>query len=225
MSTDIREWINQIWEYCEEHWVVVLTAAVVFLLVLFSVGLARSAKREDQNAVPQEAESSSAGGDDDEEPDSDAESEFEAGSEPEAESEPGVQREADQEPLVCQDAAQDVMDSLVKSMEAAAGSSGQKVESIELKIEKAQLTIRYAGGKTETAAAEPAEEPDNPPPETAEEEATETNHTESPEECAGETDFAMEAVAVPKRFGIENMNTARSGRVYTEEELLNQIRD
>jgi hypothetical protein len=28
-----------------------------------------------------------------------------------------------------------------------------------------------------------------------------------------------------KRFGYDNMNTARSGRVYTEEELLNQIRD
>ena len=29
----------------------------------------------------------------------------------------------------------------------------------------------------------------------------------------------------PKKFGVDNMNKARSGRVYTEEELLDQIRE
>ena len=134
--------------------------------------------------------------------------------------EPEVQMQEPAETGELQEAAMGMVDSLVKSMESAAGSSGQKVESIELKIEKAQLTIRYAGDAektvTENLFAEKTSEK-----ETAEAEA-ETEAAAEPE--TEKQDFA-ENSGRPKRFGLDNMNTARSGRVYTEEELLNQIRD
>ena len=94
------------------------------------------------------------------------------------------------------------------------------MESIELKIEKAQLTIRYAGDAEKTVAgnlfAEKISE-------------KETAEAEAETEAAAEHEFEKKDFAEnsgrPKRFGFDNMNTARSGRVYTEEELLNQIRD
>ena len=218
MDTEIREWFDEIWAYCEENWVAVLAFAGVALVLLLSVVLISAAKREDRKAL-QEQDVQETGA---EEilPDVEPEPETEDEAEPETETEPEVQAQEPAETGELQEAAMGMVDSLVKSMESAAGASGQKVESIELKIEKAQLTIRYAGdaeknvtedllaektSKEETAAAD------------AEVEAAAEPETEK-------TDFA-ENSGRPKRFGFDNMNTARSGRVYTEEELLDQIKD
>ena len=120
---------------------------------------------------------------------------------------------------VCCDAARDVVETLVKTMEAAACASGQKVESIELKIEKAQLTIHYAGEETEQKKSY---EPKYSETDAASADVYPSDRTRLLEEALmGHTDDKE----LPKRFGSDNMNTARSGRVYTEEELLNQIRE
>ena len=219
MDTEIREWFDEIWAYCEENWVAVLAFAGVALILLLSVVLVSAAKREDRKAL-QEQDVPETGV---EEVLPDKEEILEAAeetqdAEEEIETEVQVQEPAETGEL--QEAAMGMVDSLVKSMESAAGSSGQKVESIELKIEKAQLTIRYAGDAektvTENLFAEKTSEK-----ETAEAEA-ETEAAAEPE--TEKKDFA-ENSGRPKRFGFDNMNTARSGRVYTEEELLNQIRD
>ncbi len=212
MDTEIREWFDEIWAYCEENWVAVLALAGVAFVLLLSVVLISAAKREDRKALQEQ-----------DVPETDAEeilpnAEPETEEEPEPETEPEVQEPAETEEL--QEAAMGMVDSLVKSMESAAGSSGQKVESIELKIEKAQLTIRYAGDAEKTVTENLFTE------KTSE---NETAEAEEEIEAAAEvetetTDFA-ENSGRPKRFGFDNMNTARSGRVYTEEELLNQIRD
>ncbi|MBR4410248.1 MAG: hypothetical protein IKV72_01700 [Firmicutes bacterium] len=218
MDTEIREWFDEIWAYCEENWVAVLAFAGVALVLLLSVVLISAAKREDRKAL-QEQDVQETGA---EEilPDVEPEPETEDEAESETETKPEMQAQEPAETGELQEAAMGMVDSLVKSMERAAGASGQKVESIELKIEKAQLTIRYAGdaeknvtedllaektSKEETAAAD------------AEVEAAAEPETEK-------TDFA-ENSGRPKRFGFDNMNTARSGRVYTEEELLDQIKD
>ena len=200
MDTEIREWFNDIWAYCEEHWAAVLAGAAVLLVVLLSAVLVGTAKREDRKSqLEQEPAADAADAADADDPaDADAD-----------------------EPEVIQETARGMVDSLVKSMESAAGASGQKVESIELKIEKAQLTIRYAGEGGEAAETVSEELPVSGdaggilPAEDAAEDAADES---------GEKDFA-ESAGRTKRFGLENMNTARSGRVYTEEELLNQIRD
>lgn len=210
MDTEIREWFDEICAYCEENWVAVLAFAGVALVLLLSVVLISAAKREDRKTLQEQNEQET--GEEEILPGAEPEPEPEAAEEPEQEleTEPEVQVQEPAENGELQKAAMGMVDSLVKSMESAAGASGQKVESIELKIEKAQLTIRYAGDAEKTSEKETAE---------AEEEITAAAEVETEK-----TDFA-ENSGRPKRFGFDNMNMARSGRVYTEEELLNQIRD
>lgn len=213
MGTEIREWINEIWAYCEEHWTAVLASAGVALILLLSAVLIFAAKREDRRTLQQQTETGmeTAGILPDEEP-----VEIELAESDIPECEPSETPEP-AESAEFRETAQGMVNSLVKSMESAAGASGQKVASIELKIEKAQLTIRYEGAEEQTISenlfTEESRKEDAAPCEmpAAEPDAEEHEH----EENTGRT----------KRFGYDNMNTARSGRVYTEEELLNQIRD
>lgn len=220
MDTEIREWFNEVWAYCEENWVAVLASAAVALIVLLSVVLVCAAKREDRRHLQEQAaETGAAEILPEAEPETESEPEPEPVTEPAEEPAEPAEEPADQvedaaEPDVIQESARGMVDSLVKSMESAAGASGQKVESIELKIEKAQLTIRYAGDAEKTVMEELFSD-------TALEESVAAAEAEMEPE---ETNFA-ENIGRPKRFGFDNMNTARSGRVYTEEELLNQIRD
>ena len=218
MDTEIREWFDEIWAYCEENWVAVLAFAGVALVLLLSVVLISAAKREDRKTLQEQNEQEIG----EEEILPGAEPEPEAAEEPEQELEPEleVQVQEPDETGELQEAAMGMVDSLVKSVESAAGASGQKVESIELKIEKAQLTIRYAGDAEKTVTEDLfAEKTSEKETAEAEEEITAAAEVETEK-----TDFA-ENSGRPKRFGFDNMNTARSGRVYTEEELLNQIRD
>ena len=218
MDTEIREWFDEIWAYCEENWVAVLAFAGVALVLLLSVVLISAAKREDRKTLQEQNEQETGA----EEILPGAEPEPEAAEEPEQElePEPEVQVQEPDETGELQEAAMGMVDSLVKSVESAAGASGQKVESIELKIEKAQLTIRYAGDAEKTVTEDLFTE------KTSEKETAEAEEeiTAAAEVETEKTDFA-ENSGRPKRFGFDNMNMARSGRVYTEEELLNQIRD
>ena len=218
MDTEIREWFDEIWAYCEENWVAVLAFAGVALVLLLSVVLISAAKREDRKAL-QEQDVQETGA---EEilPDVEPEPETEDEAESETETKPEMQAQEPAETGELQEAAMGMVDSLVKSMERAAGASGQKVESIELKIEKAQLTIRYAGDAEKTVTEDLFAEKTSEK-ETAEAKAEIAAAAEPETE---KTDFA-ENSGRPKRFGFDNMNTARSGRVYTEEELLDQIKD
>ena len=137
-----------------------------------------------------------------------------------AETEPETEENVETAAAVC---AQGVVEELVKQVEAVSGASGQKVESIELKIEKASLMIRYAGT------------PQTGIPET-EDGCADGSHVKT-EKCAvPDSELPSADLAVlqkpgsgesvkPKKFGVDNMNKARSGRVYTEEELLDQIRE
>ncbi|MBR4861937.1 MAG: hypothetical protein IKU09_07025 [Firmicutes bacterium] len=218
MDTEIREWFDEIWAYCEENWVAVLAFAGVALVLLLSVVLISAAKREDRKTLQEQNEQETGA----EEILPGAEPEPEAAEDPEQElePEPEVQVQEPDETRELQEAAMGMVDSLVKSVESAAGASGQKVESIELKIEKAQLTIRYAGDAEKTVTEDLFTE------KTSEKETAEAEEeiTAAAEVETEKTDFA-ENSGRPKRFGFDNMNMARSGRVYTEEELLNQIRD
>ena len=112
-------------------------------------------------------------------------------------------------------APQGLVEHMLRSAEEAGSISGQKVESIELKIEKAQLTIHYAGGKKKETLKETGE--------------TDFGEKEQqsviPETEAETAADAAEQENMPKKFGADNMNRARSGRVYTEEELREKIKE
>lgn len=201
MSTEIREWMNEIWEYCQENWTVVAAFAGIGFILLVSVFLIFTARRDDGSVTELEPER------------------FAEPEEPESEpAASDASPEPEELPLQeCSDVDHAVQQ-LIKSVEAAGGASGQKVESVELRIENARLTIRYAGEWEEVKEGRP-------------ENGTFTwkDAEREAEDFAGEKEpvkqFKPEESTQPKKFGTENMNTARSGRVYTEEELLNQIRD
>ena len=104
------------------------------------------------------------------------------------------------------------------------------LESIEIKIEKAQVTINYAAERKEFAfpqAGQASEE---------KEKQTTIKPGEMRDECsaevieqanAGEKAGKEESSAFEKRikFGAENRNISRSGRVYTEEEIYRTIKE
>ena len=267
MSTELREWMNEIWEYFQEHWVMALAVGAVLLILLVSALLVHSAKSGDEEAAsPAELDDLPAA---EPEPEVDAEPEPEVDAEPEpevdAEPEPvdvtdAAEEESElkpvekpvEEPVPVVTAAQGVIENLLKSVEAASGASGQNVESIELKIEKAQLTIRYVGDKKVTETIPSEEKPGVSGEKSGDMDFSESVGFAESVDFAGDADFADGADFAkklelqdgsrepggdgepagedgerrpPKKFGIENTNMARSGRVYTEEELLNQIRD
>lgn len=211
MSTDIRKWIEEIWEYCQEHWIVALAIGIVLLILLVSAVLILSARRDD---------------DEDEFWDDLDEEEYleELPAKPvlpEASCEPADSLPEREVPAVT---AGGVVENLLKNVESASGAAGQKVESIELKIEKAQLTIRYVDGIRREETVEELEAESKPAP--AEEEAAPAAEIlqEKPKAYIQE-EKREEITAQPKKFGADNWNTARSGRVYTEEELYGQIID
>ena len=228
MSTELREWVNEIWEYCQEHWTMTLAVGAVLLVLLVSFLLVLSAKREDAEvSVLPEAESDM--------PEAPADEVGTVPSPEPDEAEP-ADESAQEDVPACEGVqpaltgAQGVMENLLRSVEAASGAAGQKVESIELKIEKAQLTIHYAGTAQNCQGVEEelrqpaaAEQETTAPPEA--QKSTETQILPDIAAMDSLPEMAEPDHAAPKKFGTDNMNTARSGRVYTEEELLNQIRD
>lgn len=224
MSTEMQDWINEIWEYCQEHWMIVAAVAAVVFILLVSFFLVLAAKRDDDAAAEEADQPETAVPESEPEllpevpEDGGAETETleaEAFCEAEKETVSGCLSSGDSQGMVTQ---------IMKCVEAAGSASGQKVEAIELEIEKAKLTIRYAGTQEEVhfcgdvpAAAEPGGT-------CGEEAAAEQDASAEKAEDAVQENAAGESVQ-KKKFGAANMNTARSGRVYTEEELWNQIRD
>ena len=240
MNTElIREWINDIWAYCEENMTTVLAFAGIAFILLLSAGMILAAKREDRKYLREKEAAEAAAAEtvpaqeeaetpeavlseeipEEETPEVETPAEELAAEETQSEDIPAEEDFVEEAETVCCDAARDVVETLVKTMEAAACASGQKVESIELKIEKAQLTIHYAGEESEPKKARVvnSSEEDVSPAEVYPSERTRMLE-EALMGCTEEKEL-------PKRFGSDNMNTARSGRVYTEEELLNQIRE
>lgn len=215
MNTDIREWIEEIWEYCQEHWIVALAAGVVLLILLVSAVLTLSARRDDED---EEFELSAKSG----LPEEAAAPKVVL---PEKAPAPAETPAPASEPVT---GAGGVVENLLKNVETASGAAGQKVESIELKIEKAQLTIRYAGGERREETVEALEAEKTPDTEVLQEPEVKTEaKAEKKAEIIREDkeETQEEITAHPKKFGAENWNTARSGRVYTEEELFGQIID
>ena len=219
MSTDIRAWFEEIWEYCQEHWMMALAVGGVLLVLLVSAILILSARREDEEALWEDEEEAAA------EPETAVREELPAKSAaPQVFPEPVVPEPAE--------GARGVVENLLKNVEEAGGAAGQKVESIQLKIEKAQLTIRYVGEgqvceRVETVNLERRPEEDvKPEPECGPAaEVLQEDRKEMPAAEKTEKKENEEFAAQPRKFGAENWNTARSGRVYTEEELYGQIID
>lgn len=212
---EFREWMEKIWEYCQEHWIGLVAAGLVVLILLLSVWLIRLARRDQEEAAQSEIPSQP-----EIQPEAEIQPEFqqEVKKKPEVTLEPEDEAETkSEEDTSAVSAPQGLVEHMLRSAQEVGSISGQKVESIELKIEKAQLTIHYAGGEKkeilkESGETDFGEKEQQPVP----------LETEAKDETAAD---AAEQESMPKKFGSDNMNRARSGRVYTEEELREKIKE
>lgn len=111
-----------------------------------------------------------------------------------------------------------------------AKASSKNLQEVEIKIQSAELRIKYAGSKDKEELLEEVKHFKGEEEQEKEQTTTEAEHTfEEGEELLKEK-IDLEEIAEgrerrPGKFGPENFNTARSGRVYTEDELERQIRD
>ena len=48
---EFREWMEKVWEYCQEHWIGLIAAGLVVLILLLSAWLVRLARRDPQEEV------------------------------------------------------------------------------------------------------------------------------------------------------------------------------
>lgn len=272
---EFREWMEKIWEYCQEHWIGLAAAGLVVLILLLSAWLVHLARRDQQEEVslkeiqPESAPENQTEQEPEAEPDPENEPENESETEPEDEPKPDGEPEAADEPeeTLCEaasakDEAYELLDILksinariseernvqdtkspaeaaevcekaevpaeaaarglvaqiIRGAEKAGETAGREVASINLEIEKARLIIRYTDENEKTARI----------PEVLLSEGETSDFEENrqfvkPE--AERTPDACEPQSTPKKFGSDNMNRTRSGRVYTEEELREKIKE
>ena len=135
-------------------------------------------------------------------------------------------------------------------LEEIARASVQNLQEVQIRIQSAELRIRYAGyrdrdGESEevheevlhfdktpepaaeakgAAGAEPAVEAAEAQAEPAETQSESENESAILQEKLQPQQIAQTERPVAK-FGPDNLNIARDGRIYTEEELEKQIRD
>lgn len=99
--------------------------------------------------------------------------------------------------------------------------SGEGVKNVEIKIPGAEVKITYLDETKESKETEECERAETTIEETEEVQKLDDLDNES----VSEDEMQDETVYVPKKFGPGNMNVARSGRVYSEAELEEQIKD
>lgn len=133
-------------------------------------------------------------------------------------------------------------------LEEISRASAQNLQEVQIKIQSAELRIRYAGyrdrdGESEQVHEEVLHFDKTPEPAAETEEAINAQPAAEPAEAQAElaesepesaSEILQEKLQPQQiaraerpavKFGPDNLNTARDGRIYTEEELEKQIRD
>lgn len=113
-------------------------------------------------------------------------------------------------------------DGIESLLEQIAAIPTKNLEEVEIKIQGAELKLKYTKNGPKEEAGERAEAAaDGACGEEIKEE-----RKEEPKDAAGEAEPADSSKEVIiKKFGPDNINTSRSGIVFTEEQLEEQIRD
>ncbi|MCI8608303.1 MAG: hypothetical protein HFE73_01510 [Firmicutes bacterium] len=211
----MKEWFDGIWEFGQDHLTALIVAAVILAVLLISMLFARSARRE----ALMELE--------------DAEEGFEEKDFAEEEGQASGQdqnfekvepSDKTQIPLVSEE-----LQNMVHTM---TNLPLQNLKSVELKIEKAQLTLCYdlASQEGDSGSSNSKESAD----ETTQMEilsepvsvdlTVPTDLKDMEMERFSDEDLSDKSKPVVK-FGAENLNVTRSGREFTIEELYHQIKD
>ena len=119
-------------------------------------------------------------------------------------------------------------------LEEIARASVQNLQEVQIRIQSAELRIRYAGYRDRDGESEEVHEEVLHFDKTLEPADEQAKQAETQSESENESEILQEKLQPQQiaraerpavKFGPDNLNTARDGRIYTEEELEKQIRD
>lgn len=212
----MKDYLNTIEDFCSENYIGLLIGAAVLLLLIIASAVGSSFKgtRRD-NGGGSEAGNREF---------------FLEGEYDELLKRKAQERQRSEEPVSFEDTGQ------MAEEEPEADEEGYKPEdelkslsdqpvSININIEHGQVKIGYdtdgrISCRVEAGAEESASADEN----------EESNEKSKEPECDSSREVVMEKInlikgAAARKFGPNNLNTGRSGRIYTEEELCRQIKE
>lgn len=224
MAESLNEIIDIITGFCREHASVLMIAGAVVVVLIVLIAAICGARRGKKRAAESAANAAAPAISDDpalqtsEQPKPPAVPQT-----PEPERPPKQPQPADQH-----GAEKGRIENLLRDLQSFGGGG---LEEVEIKIQGAEIRLRYAGNDTkviryETLAEKEKDMPagenaaDQPDQKMSRGGACDLDGGEK-EGIAGE-DFPRDKIS---KFGPDNINRTRSGRVFTEEELTGKIRD
>lgn len=224
MAESLNEIIDIITGFCREHASVLMIAGAVVVVLIVLIAAICGARRGKKRAAESAANAAAPAISDDpalqtsEQPKPPAVPQT-----PEPERPPKQPQPADQH-----GAEKGRIENLLRDLQSFGGGG---LEEVEIKIQGAEIRLRYAGNDTkviryETLAEKEKDMPsvekaaDRPDQKMSRGGACDPDGGEK-EGIAGE-DFPRDKIS---KFGPDNINRTRSGRVFTEEELTGKIRD
>lgn len=224
MAESLNEIIDIITGFCREHASVLMIAGAVVVVLIVLIAAICGARRGKKRAAESAANAAAPAISDDPAPQTSEQPEPPAVPQtPEPERPPKQPQPADQH-----DAEKGRIENLLRDLQSFGGGG---LEEVEIKIQGAEIRLRYAGNDTkviryETLAEKEKDMPagenaaDRPDQKMSRGGACDLDGGEK-EGIAGE-DFPRDKIS---KFGPDNINRTRSGRVFTEEELTGKIRD
>lgn len=236
MAESLNEIIDIITGFCREHASVLMIAGAVVVVLIVLIAAICGARRGKKRAAESAANAAAPAISDDPAPQTSEQPKPPAVPHmPEQPEPPAVPHmpEPERPPKQPQPADQHGaekgrIENLLRDLQSFGGGG---LEEVEIKIQGAEVRLRYAGNDTKVIRYETLAEKEKDMP--AGENATDLTDqkmsrggTYDPdggekEGIAGE-DFPRDKIS---KFGPDNINRTRSGRVFTEEELTGKIRD
>ena len=239
MAESLNEIIDIITGFCREHASVLMIAGAVVVVLIILIAAICGARRGKKRAAESAANAAAPVISDDpaqqtsEQPKPPAVPHMPEQPEPPAVTQTPEQPEPVRPPKQPQpadqhDAKKGRIENLLRDLQSFGGGG---LEEVEIKIQGAEVRLRYAGNDTKVIRYETLaeKEKDMPAGENAADRPDQKmsrGGTYDPdggekEGIAGE-DFPRDKI---RKFGPDNINRTRSGRVFTEEELTGKIRD
>lgn len=206
MAESLNEIIDIITGFCREHASVLMIAGAVVVVLIVLIAAICGARRGKKRAAESAANAAA----------------------PAISDDPALQTSEQPQPADQHGAEKGRIENLLRDLQSFGGGG---LEEVEIKIQGAEIRLRYAGNDTkviryETLAEKEKDMPagenaaDRPDQKMSRGGACDLDGGEK-EGIAGE-DFPRDKIS---KFGPDNINRTRSGRVFTEEELTGKIRD
>ncbi len=224
MAESASKILNSFAEFCRERSDILMIAGAALVVLIILVAIFKSVSKKD---------------DDDEDFDFDEEA-FQAEGKVQAESKALPENNTLTESKVLSEKKINETvkgDKIESLLEQIAGIPTKNLEEVEIKIQGAELKLKYAKNDSQTTdssapefAASSSDAESKEELQATENTAEHVEHDEIKKEdgtCDAEdkkNDDAGEKIVI-KKFGPDNIDTSRSGRVFTEDELEEKIRD